>query len=426
MDFTINYIVLPILVLAFVIFVHELGHFLIARYYKVPTPVFSVGFGRELVGFTDKHGTRWKLCVFPLGGYVSVDTTDTVPLYQRTLIALGGPLANIIFAVLLMFFVAISYGAPKTSADIVALNIDGGAYAAGMLPMDKILALDGREIPYYTDDIKNIVADAKGDFVSADILRHGQKMTVKIPIKTKERSGDFGENISQRMMGVVFAGQNLKLSAINQVGGIKTEGNSTLARSELIKNFDQNIVINFGKRKDQEYFLVHVDADLNKGLLDEQSIKYSTLNLSDSDTMNFIPVSVAQASIDAVKLVYDACKKTLGVLYQIIVGKKDTGDLGGVVAISTMTGEVAQQAKFIGLYIAFKFIALLSINIGFINLLPLPLFDGGHLMFYAIEAVRGRPPSLKVKGYVYGVSIMFILFLSLMVGYRDIMERISQ
>jgi regulator of sigma E protease len=424
-EFLINYILLPVFILAVVIFVHELGHFLIARYYKIPTPVFSVGFGREIIGFTDKSGTRWKLSIFPLGGYVSVNSTDKDPLYQRTLIAIGGPLANFVFAIIAMILVSMTYGSPKTPPYVAALSLKGGAYEAGMLPMDKILKLDDRDIPYYMEDIKDIIKNAKGDFVSADILRNGQKMTLSIPVKDMSKTGDFGEDYQQRMMGVTFVGQNLKLNAVNSVAGVDTLGNVSLARSEIIKNFGKNIVINFGKGKDLENFFIHIDPTLNKGLLDEHDTKYSALILWDNSKVDFIPIPLTEATKDSLDLAYQASKKTLGVLYQIIVGKKDTGDLGGVVAISSMTGEVAEQSKLIGFYYMFKFIAVLSVNIGFINLLPLPMFDGGHLMFYAIEAMRGRPPSLKVKGYVYGVSIMFILILSLMVGYRDIMDRIS-
>lgn len=425
LQFTLNYILMPILVLNIVVFFHELGHLLIARYFKMRTPIFSVGFGREIVGYTDTYGTRWKLSVFPLGGYVSVDTLDKQPLYQRVWVALGGPLANMVLAIILMIGIAMIYGAPRTPPNIVALNLNGGAYASGMLPHDQIVSLNGIKIPYYIEDIKEIIKNATGDYVVAEILRDGNPMTVNIPVKDMHKTDDFGGDIQQRMMGVVFAGQNLKLLAINNVAGVDTEGNTSLARKELIKNFSQNIVINFGKGSDREDFLTYIDPVLNKGLLDENGTRYSTFVMWDNLKTQFLPIPFVESVSDAFNLVYEACKKTLGVLYQIITGKKDTGDLGGVVAISTMTGEVTQEAKTVGLYYIFKFIAVLSINIGFVNLLPLPMFDGGHLMLYTAEAICGRPLSLKVKGYIYGVGIMSILILSLMVGYRDIMERIS-
>ncbi len=424
-EFTVNYIFLPILILTIVIFVHELGHFLTARYYKIPTPVFSVGFGRELIGYTDKSGTRWKFSIFPLGGYVAVDSTDKDPLYQRVLITFGGPFANFIFAVIVIILVSMTYGSPKTPPFVAALSTHGGAYAAGMLPMDKILALDGQDISYDMDEIKDIIKNAKGDFVVANVLRDGQKLTLSVPVKNTKKTGDFGEDTQQRMIGVIFVGQNLKLRAVNNVAGVDTQGNVDLARLELIRNFGKRIVINFGKDKDREDFLVYIDPERNQGMLDEQSKQYATLVLWDPSETSFMKMHITEAVRDSLQLLYDACKKTVGVFYQIIVGKKDTGDLGGVVAISSMTGETAEQAKYAGLYYVFRLIAVLSINIGFINLLPLPMFDGGHLTFYAIEALRGRPPSLTVKGYVYGVGIMFIVFLVLMVGYRDIMERIG-
>lgn len=425
MEWVIHYIVMPLVVLSVVIFVHEMGHFLVARYYKARIPVFSVGFGREIMGYTDQYGTRWKLSVFPLGGYVSIDNQDASPVSQRAVIALAGPFANFLFAILVMMAVAMTYGAPKTPSYVVALNTGGGAYAAGMLPRDTILALDGQDIPYYTEDIKDIVAQAKGKIVKADILRDGQKMTLSIPVRSMHKTGDFGEDNQQPMLGVVFAGNNLKLNAVNRVVDVDTEGKLSLVRDELKKYLGQNIVINFGKGRDREDFVTYIDPELNKAWFNPQSTKYNSLILWDDVNVQFLPIPFQEAVTDAFELAYDACKKTLGVFYQIIVGKKDTGDLGGVVAISSMTGEVTEQAKFIGAYFIFKFIAILSVNIGFVNLLPLPMFDGGHLLFHAIEAIRGRPPSLKVKGYVYGVSIMFILLLSLIVTGRDIWERVG-
>lgn len=425
LQFALNYILMPILVLNIVIFVHELGHLLTARYFKMKTPVFSVGFGREIVGFTDKFGTRWKLSIFPLGGYVSVDTLDKQPLYQRTFVAIAGPFANMILAILLMIVVGMSYGIPRTPPLIVAVKIDSGAYAAGIKPHDKIVRLDDKDIPYHIEEITNIVRDAKNDHVVADILRDGKVLTVSIPVRDTSKIDDFGGSMQQRMIGVLFAGQNLKLSSVNQVADVNTHGDINLARAELIKNFGKTITLNLGKGADAENFLTYIDPALNKGLQDENSSKHSTFVFSDNNKIEFVPTSVSDAVADSFDLVYLGCKKTLGVLYQIITGKKDTGDLGGVVAISTMTGEVTEQATIIGPYYIFKFIALLSINIGFINLLPLPMFDGGHLALYAAEGIRGRPLSLKVKGYIYGVGIMSILILSLMIAYRDIMERLN-
>ena len=424
-EFTLNYIIIPLAVLGFVIFVHEMGHFLMARYYKISAPIFSVGFGREIFGFTDKHGTRWKLSAFPLGGYVSVHTTDNDAIYKRSLVAFAGPLANFILALVMMIALVNISGIPKTPPDIVAVTLTGGAYDAGILPRDKILSLDGTTIPYYMDEIGDILKNAKNDYIDAKILRNGIEKTIPLQIHDVPRSNDFGEQHNKKMMGVVFAGSNFGLVAINNVAGKNTEGDSALARSEIIKHFGKNIVINFGVGAEREDFLIYVDPALNKGLLDEHDPKYTTLRLWDETRVEFRSVPFFESIESAFSLVYEACKKTLGVIYQIIVGKKDTGDLGGVVELSSMTGHVAEHAKIVGPYFMFRLIALLSINIGFINLLPLPMLDGGHLTLHAIEAVRGKPLTPKIKGYVYGVGIMFIIILSIIVTIRDIMDKIQ-
>jgi regulator of sigma E protease len=425
LDFIVNYIFMPILVLGIVIFVHEMGHFLMARSFNIKTPIFSIGFGREIWGVTDQHGTRWKLSIFPLGGYVSVSTTDKDPLYQRTLIAFGGPFANFVFALILLIGCSIFYGVPKTPSAIVGLNIHAGAYEAGMLPLDTVLSIDGVSIPNTMESIKEIISASKNDKVEVRVLREGQEKTLFVQVRELNKSDEFGDTYKQKMMGVVFAGQNLKLNAINSVEGVVTEGSVDLNRAELLKNLDRNIVINFGEKGDREDFLVHVSADLNKGLKDKESKRYSTLVLWDEQKFEFRASAIGEALEESVDLIYRACKTTLGVIYQIIVGKKDTGELGGVVAISNMTGETVEESDNSGAYFILRLIALLSVNIGFLNLFPVPLLDGGHILMYGIEGILGRPPSLKFKGYLYGVSIMFLLFVIAMVTYRDILERLS-
>ncbi len=261
-EFIVNYILMPIFVLAIVIFVHELGHFLMARYFKIVTPVFSIGFGKEIWGRTDKRGTRWKLSIFPFGGYVTVGIKDSDPLYQRTLIAVAGPLANFILAFFIILLLSLFYGAPKTPPIIVALNTQAGAFGAGMLPLDEILSIDEQKIPETMETIGKIIEDAKSDKINVRLLRDGQEVNLPIQIRKLNKTDDFGEQYEQKMLGVVFAGQNLKLRAINKVGEVITEGNQVLAREELLKFLDKNVVINFGEGTEREYFLIHVSSVL--------------------------------------------------------------------------------------------------------------------------------------------------------------------
>lgn len=423
--FLAAYVIVPLLVLAVVIFVHEFGHFAVARYFKVPVPVFSVGFGREIFGFHDRYGTRWKFSLFPLGGYVKIDESDQRPLYQRTLITLAGPFANFGFSVGLLFLVFLFYGAPVTPPDIVGVNLEGGAYEAGILPRDTMRTIHGLEVPKDMDDIKSVIRGIKERTTEVVVRRDGRDIPINVALKPLKKSGDFGEDDSQPMLGVVFAGQNLKLSAINRVGDIVTEGNLSAARAEILKHAGQRVVINFGEGKDRGDFLVFIDGLLNAGLTDESSSDYANLVLWDYRNTRFYPLSFFQSVTYSVDLLYQGIKKTVGVLYQIVVGKKDTHDLGGVVAISSMSGEVAEKAMDIGPYFIFKLLALLSINIGFLNLLPFPMLDGGHLAFYAVEAIRGRPPSPKVKGYIYGFGILFIFWVIGMANYHDVIEKMG-
>lgn len=416
---------MPILVLGIVIFVHEIGHFLMARFFKIATPVFSVGFGKEIWGFTDKIGTRWKLSIFPLGGYVSIADIDENPLYQRTWIALAGPLANFLFGIMIIFLCSSFYGTPKTPSVIVGLNTDAGAYMAGILPLDRVISIEGKSVPNDIESIKDIIYSAKSDNVDIRILRDMQEVSFSVQIKELKKINEFGEAYKQKMIGVVFAGQNLKLSAIHSVAGVETNGDLAFTREELLKNLDKNIIINFGEPNNRENFLVNISSKLNKGWLDENSKRYSTLVLWDEQQIEFIDVPFLKSIIEAFELTYRACKTTLGVIYQIIVGKKDTGELGGMVAISNMTGDTIEESESGGgAFYILRLLALLSVNIGLLNLFPIPLLDGGRILLYSIEGVIGRPPSLKFKGYIYGISVMFIIMLMLMVTFRDIIERI--
>ncbi|MBL8641945.1 MAG: RIP metalloprotease RseP [Alphaproteobacteria bacterium] len=423
-EILLHYILSPILVLGVVIFVHEIGHFCIARYFGVPTPLFSIGFGPEICGRTDRYGTRWRLSLFPVGGYVSIQEKETDPLTQRVLIASAGPLANFLFSIVLMILVYAWFGAPSTPGTIVAVNINAGAFEAGIRPNDKLLSLDGKPLPHHMKEITDLINQSDSHFLSAVVDREGALLKIKIPLREIDKRNDFGQKYQKKMLGVVFAGQNLKISAIHQVNKMNTDGKEDLVRAELIRHFGKTVIINFGKGEEREDFLVYVDKNLNTGFLDPDSRFYSSLVLWDQRKSDFDSLSVGQILYQSFNIVYEGCKKTLGVLYQILVGQKKSDELGGIVSISTMAADVSQRIQDVGFFYFFKLIALLSVNIGLINLLPLPMLDGGHLAFYAVEGIRGKPPSPKVKGYIYGVGIMFIIFISVLVNFQDILKEI--
>jgi regulator of sigma E protease len=424
LEFLLNFILMPLFVLGIIIFVHEMGHYTVARLYKFPIPVFSIGFGKEIFGITDQHGTRWKLSIFPLGGYVSITSLDNFPLYQRSQVALAGPAANFIFGLILMILVGFIMGAPTTPPYVVSVNTHGGAYEAGILPRDKVISLDGQSIPYHMDKIREVIEASEDGTVDVEVLRNDQKINYTVSVRQFDRTGDYGGTYKKKMLGVVFAGSNLKISAIKKVGDIDTQNNIDLARQELIKNFDRQVVINFGKGDDREDFLVFVDSSMNTGLLDSSSQDYETLVMWDEKFRSFRPQGLIESVKEAVTLFYDSFNVTFGSIYQIIIGKKTADDLGGVVHISNMTGDISEQVPEIGPYYLFRLIVVLSFSIGLINLLPFPVLDGGHILFHAIEKVRGKPPSLTTQGYIYGVSIVFLIFVMLIVGYRDLVQHV--
>jgi regulator of sigma E protease len=342
------------------VFVHELGHYLVGRWCGVKADVFSIGFGNELVGWTDKRGTRWKIGWLPLGGYVRFAgdmnpasepdpnwmnlpeaernrTFQSKSLWQRALIVSAGPVTNFLVAILILMGFALAYGQSKTPPIISQVMPGSAAEKAGFLPGDKIMEIDDRTISRF-DDIYPIVENRAGMELSVDILRKGQMMTVRVApmvVTVKDRFG-----------------------GIYKVGKL--------------------------------------------GLRPPQPV--------------IVPVSLIEAPVVAVKqtaMIVDMMVSGIG---QIITGKRSVKELGGPIKIAQVSGQVATLGfdKFVFL------VALISINLGFINLLPVPMLDGGHLTFYALEAIRRKPTSARTVEMAFRTGLVAMLGLMVFVTFNDL------
>ncbi len=355
-------------VLTILVFVHELGHFLLARWNGVKVEVFSVGFGNELWGFNDKHGTRWRLSVIPLGGYVKmfgegdvvtgVDDTEERPmteeekkvsfhhkrLGQRTAVVAAGPLANFLFAVLAFWLINTAFGAQHAQSVVGEVIADSAAEAAGFQAGDVILAVEGQGITLF-QELSEVVSVNANVALNFDILRGDTQMRL---IATPRVWNDPD-------------GQNAGASSGEQSRGL------------------------LGVRPSMD----HVISE---------------------------PMGVFEGLGQAFAQTYFFIDMILTGLGEMFTGERSAKELGGVLAIAQVSGEAAES----GISTTLRWMAILSINLGLINLFPVPVLDGGHLVFYAIEAVRRKPLSPKIQEYGFRFGLVLVLLLMVFATWNDL------
>ena len=332
-------------VLTLIVFIHELGHYLVARWCGVRVEVFSVGFGREIAGFNDRHGTRWRLSLIPLGGYVkffgdineasmpdpeaqTMSAADRAvalpfqPVWKRAAIVAAGPIANFLFAIVVYAATFMAYGQQTTPPRVANVVAGGAAAAAGFQPGDLIIAIDGRPIESFID-VQRIVSLRAGDPLKFDIERKNQILTLTV------------------------------VPAATQVDGLG--GKQRMGRIGL------------------------------QGVTERQ-------------LTTFTP---DEAVVAAVKETGRQIGENFRFITRAFEGKADMSQLSGPIGIARVAGEVASVSIVSLIALA----AALSVSIGLVNLFPIPILDGGHLVFHAYEALSGRPPSDRVLRVMMGMGI---------------------
>ena len=364
----LSYIIPFLVLILVVVFIHEYGHYYFAKRYGVGVTDFSIGFGKEMFGWNDKSGTRWKVCVIPLGGYVkffgdrnvysqadndkiikeySKEDQDKLfvlkPLYQRALIVFGGPLANFLLAILIFFSVYTFAGKDFTPAVINEVQKDSPAMLAGLKNNDIVVSIDGNQVKSIMEVSKYIMMSTD-EFINFTVNRYDQDLTFKVKPNIVEGEDNLGNKISKRMVGI-------KLGAYN-------------------------------------------------------------------NEVNHVKLGPAKALFYAVNEVYYVSASSLKYIGSMIVGNGDTSQLGGPIRIAKISGQVAE----FGILPFISLMAYISISLGLINLFPIPMLDGGHLMFYAIEKVLGRPLSQKTQESFFRIGLFLLLSLMFFTTFNDLKD----
>ena len=363
----VAYIIPFLFVLSLVVFFHELGHFLVARWCGVRVLVFSIGFGPEIVGFNDRHGTRWKISAIPLGGFVKffgdenaasvpdsarlavMDADERAhsfmfqPVAKRAAIVVAGPLANFVLAIVIFAGVFMLYGKQTMSARVDSVQADSAAAEAGFKAGDVVVAINGRPIENFTE-MQRIVGSSAGEMLAVTVDREGSQLVLNAKPALKEVKDNFGN--------------------VQRVG-----------------------ILGISRSMAPEDLKLH-------------------------------PVAPPQAVVLAVQETWSVIERTLGYIGGVIAGREAANQLGGPIRIAQMSGQVAS----FGFVPLIQLAAVLSVSIGLLNLFPIPLLDGGHLLFYLIEGVRGRPLSERAQEVGFRIGLAIVLMLMIFATFNDIVH----
>ena len=367
-SFILSYLIPFLVLIMIVVFIHEYGHYYFAKKYGVGVTDFSIGFGKEIFGWNDKSGTRWKLCWIPLGGYVKffgdrnvfsqADQEELIkqyndqdrkklfvlkPLYQRVLIVFGGPLANFILALVIFFSIYTFIGKDFTPAVINEVQKDSPAMIGGLKQDDIILEIDGNEVQSIMD-VSKYITMSSADIIDFKVKRFSDEIILKVKPNTVLGEDNLGNKIQKRMVGIKLGAYNNEINHV-KLGPIKA--------------------------------LYHAANEV---------------------------IYVSTASL-----------KYIG---SMIIGKADTSQLGGPIRIAKISGQVAE----FGVLAFISMMAYISISLGLVNLFPIPMLDGGHLMFYTFEKILGRPLSQKTQEGFFRIGMILLLTLMFFTTFNDLKD----
>ncbi|OHV81748.1 RIP metalloprotease RseP [Rhizobium sp. LCM 4573] len=365
-----GYIIPFILVLSLLVFVHEMGHYLIGRWCGIRVTAFSVGFGPEIAGFTDRHGTRWKLSAIPLGGYVKFFGDDDVAslpdasglagmteaekattlagakLWKRAATVAAGPIANFLLAIAIFAVLFATYGKVVADPVVAEVRSESAAASAGVEPGDRLVALDGTRIDTF-DDVRRYVSVRPETPIVVTVERNGRELDLPMVPKREEITDQFGNRIELGIIGIVTNGER---------GNFRVQ--------------------------------------------------------------TFSPIAAVSEGVKETGHIITGTFRYIG---NLVTGRMKADQLGGPVRVAQASGQMAT----LGVAAVIQLAAVLSVSIGLLNLMPVPVLDGGHLVFYAIEAVRGKPLGAGAQEIAFRIGMAMVLSLMVFATWNDISNLIG-
>ncbi|MAE51935.1 MAG: RIP metalloprotease RseP [Micavibrio sp.] len=438
-----------IVILSILVFVHEWGHYIVARLCGVRVESFSIGFGKEIFGWNDKNGTRWKFSYIPLGGYVklygdvdpaSAGHTDNIegedgqvrpmteeerqsaffskPVWKRASVVFAGPAINYIFAFLLLCGLYMLNGKPVTPPLAAAIIGGSSAEKYGFEPHDEIVSIDGQKI-YSFEDIRTammIALDEERHFV---VNRGGQNVDIYAKPEKVEQEDRFGFKHSRGLLGLISPRHAIQISNILEIDGQEFDAEDLSGKQEALKSrLGQKFTIVIARGSKTDTLIVLPVRDQNEGLFNAESEESSILFVAAREGNEFVKYGLIGAAREAINQTYVITAGTLEALGQMITGTRSATELGGIIRIGAVAGDMAQQ----GIIALILFTALLSINLGLINLFPIPMLDGGHLVFYAFEAILGKPIPEQIQEYAFRFGLFFLVCIMVFANLNDILQ----
>ncbi|TIQ33432.1 MAG: RIP metalloprotease RseP [Mesorhizobium sp.] len=364
--FVLGTLVPFLFVLTVVVFVHEMGHYLIGRWCGIGVKAFAIGFGPELFGFNDRHGTRWKLCAIPLGGYVKfvgdMNATSsqpsaeeieslteaerevafhTQPIWKRAATVVAGPLFNFLLTIAVFAVLFSLYGRPVMEPTVAEVTAGSPAARAGIQPGDRFVRVDGSKVETFAD-VQRLVSGRAGDAITFTMLRDGKEITVTATPEPMEQQDALGNKVKVAIIGVA--------------------NNAEFGQPRLV---------------------------------------------------SYTPAGALAAAVEETGHVIE---RTGQFMKRFVVGREDKCQLGGPIKIAKMSGQAAK----LGFEWLVQLVAFLSVGIGILNLLPIPPLDGGHLLFYGVEAVIRRPVSERMMEMAYRTGLLLVLGFMGFVFWNDL------
>jgi len=355
-----------VVIISVIVFIHEFGHYIVAKWAGVKIDIFSIGFGREVFGWNDRSGTRWRIASLPLGGYVKMygDASEAStplesiaelsdeeklktfyykPLYKKAAIVVAGPVSNFILTIAILTVFIFTRGIPSSEPIIGEVMKDTPAQEAGLLSGDRVLSVNGEDVSSF-QDIPRMIMTNLGTPVTLHLQRGSQDISMSITPKQVTEKDNLGNNYTHPLIG--------------------------------IKSTD-----------------IKLDKD----------------------------VGILRAVGEATRATYRMCTTTLYGIGQMVTGERSAREISGPLGIAKLSGQAVDK----GLFMVFWFMATLSANLGLINLFPVPMLDGGHLLFYAIEAVQGKPPGKRFQEYGFRIGMALIAMLMMFAILNDARNLLS-